>query len=125
MNDLQSAIDSLGAVEVFRMDPVTASQHDRAQELAARRYAYRQPWEPDSRWHIVSARWLLAEWGDDKPSGEMPIAMPTWWSPERRFAVGASSTKLSFATRDEAANAFLAPHTVWTADLETGKEIPA
>lgn len=52
------------------------------------------------------------------------VEMPAWWSPTRRFAVGVS-TKLAFATLEEARAAFDAPHDVFTASLETGEEVPA
>lgn len=112
-HDLERAFETLGAVQVERG-----------------RHAFMQG--IDNRWWVAPtaslARWATLRdasgYAIDAPTNARYDAklMPSWWTPERRFAVG-YSTKLAFATREDAQRAFDARHDIYTADLSTGEEV--
>ena len=103
---LASAIDLLEAVEV-----------------ASGRYAY----EGDGHWFIATAESLIrCQIDDEFGLDEHSTAMPSWWSPEQRFAWRCDDCGEICETQDDLARVCTTQSVSRiTADLNTGQEIPA
>ena len=138
VDNLQRAIEYLG------FDSLECAE-SQVQEVAPGFYAFLAP-DPEggkSRWRVASRKDMvklgnLLPRGDDDypPEWEMDEAiMPSWWTPERRFARrctggGVEQMRCGALVPDFEKCPANGPHCMGyyqriTADLETGQEVPA
>ena len=129
--ELARAIAALGAVDL-----------DEGRDGLGHRFAFQHG--SHARWWTAYGHTIFAWWAshDYKPptNGSCPhcVLMPSWWTPEQRFAValdeyGTPGTRYAAATRSDAerilhavsGRARLEAPRILTANLATGEEVPA
>lgn len=124
---LAKAIAYLDAVEVA---PPSTEPPARG-ERAFTRYAVKSP---NGRWHTFCEA-TLAKFAEGPLNhfryqvtiGRAFALMPSWWTPEQRFAWRSNVTGFLLARNKDGSTRKRAPWTCYriTADLETGAEVPA
>lgn len=124
-----------------------AMQYLGAVEVAPGWYAFQGSWPNEKRWFVTDETQIIDRLGRILDKGYTPTTswcyenfmghmMPTWWSPEQRFASfdggklkATGSTKAAATLCDTSAEAPVygapLPYRVVTADLTTGEEVPA